>query len=462
MKLLLFFTFIFSLSVASHAQVKKYFPLKEENVDYAQLTDDNLIQYKLSTTKPLTAQTEIDGRYVIKNFDWRKIIPNMSGAMRKFGERLNNNLKMREPLKGENPNFAYFEAVIGVDSLPLMMYTNCTVPLEQTEDGEFIANEVTNLHGINLYFTSKLNDVHQKKINFGRTCSVTTIQNGDLNNVNFTIAVELDGYRFDDIASGNVEINIGGFKEPDRTVIRKSDVGKDVLFDNRVFNIIEFDKGVVHLRFLKKKYNVFEKYNYVGNLNGNKFNIKCSPNLLMLAVYNRYRESKESYDKIMVKAASKKKVDFDVADFEYDVAIYHLGYDVDSMDIYVQQKPLSTMLTHAISVRKTDENYAFNTIVIKNSNPIDTRLMNDYISNVREYFRKYVRYPQYAQDNGVSGIVNFKFLITPDGRITDVEILSSPDNSLSEEVRRLVRNAPLFNLGLVHPIIGSMKLQFTL
>lgn len=460
-KILLTF-FLLCLSVASNAQVKKYPPLRDENVDYTKISDNNLLLYKISTTKPLSTQKSIDSKYVIKNISWRKIIPNNLQSIRNFGEILNESIVMREPLKEEDHTFLYFEAVINIDSLPLMMYSQSSITLTSTENGEYIAENIVNLHGINLYFTSRLNDINKKNIKFGRVCNVTTAMSSDYENVIFTIAVKLESSKFEDITSGSVSVNIGGFKVPDRVVIRKSDVGKDVIFDNRVFSIIEFDRGVVHLRYLKNGYNIFQNYKYMGNINGDNFNMKCNPAVVIYAVYNMYRESKHNYEKIISKADSNKRKNIDPTEFEYDVAVYNLGYDIDSLYLYVEQKPISIMLTHAISVSKSDGNYAFNTILVKNSNTMDTNMAESYISRVRSYFKKNIKYPVEAQDLGIAGAVVFKFVLTPTGEISDIEILSSPHWSLSNEIKRMARNSPRLNLGLSESVHGSMRLLFTL
>lgn len=87
-------------------------------------------------------------------------------------------------------------------------------------------------------------------------------------------------------------------------------------------------------------------------------------------------------------------------------------------------------------------------------------------SKFRTWVQMNVRYPQLAQDNGVSGAVNLKFVIGTDGRIKDITVLSSPDRSLTEEVIRVLNASPIWTPGQQRgkpvSVYGTIKIVFTL
>lgn len=64
----------------------------------------------------------------------------------------------------------------------------------------------------------------------------------------------------------------------------------------------------------------------------------------------------------------------------------------------------------------------------------------------KEKFRNWVQgkldYPLIARENNIQGTVNVKFFIDKDGNLTGIEILSSPDKSLSEETIRVLKTSP--------------------
>ena len=56
-------------------------------------------------------------------------------------------------------------------------------------------------------------------------------------------------------------------------------------------------------------------------------------------------------------------------------------------------------------------------------------------------------YPEIAKENGVEGRVTLQFTITKDGRLQDVKVLSSPDETLSREAVRVVSGSPKWTPG---------------
>lgn len=56
-------------------------------------------------------------------------------------------------------------------------------------------------------------------------------------------------------------------------------------------------------------------------------------------------------------------------------------------------------------------------------------------------------YPELAKDNGIEGRVVLQFTIDTDGRVRDVMVLGSPDESLSREAVRVVSSSPKWEPG---------------
>ena len=56
-------------------------------------------------------------------------------------------------------------------------------------------------------------------------------------------------------------------------------------------------------------------------------------------------------------------------------------------------------------------------------------------------------YPEIAKDNGIEGRVTLQFTIGKDGRLQDVKVLNSPDESLAQEAIRVVSSSPKWEPG---------------
>ena len=58
-----------------------------------------------------------------------------------------------------------------------------------------------------------------------------------------------------------------------------------------------------------------------------------------------------------------------------------------------------------------------------------------------------VKFPQLALENGVKGRVVLSFVIDKDGRLTNIEVLQSPDRTLTEEAVRVLNKSPKWSPG---------------
>ncbi len=65
----------------------------------------------------------------------------------------------------------------------------------------------------------------------------------------------------------------------------------------------------------------------------------------------------------------------------------------------------------------------------------------------REWVQKRLRYPQIAQENNIAGRVTLSFVIEKDGSLTNIEVMQSPDRSLSEEAIRVLKTSPKWEPG---------------
>lgn len=70
------------------------------------------------------------------------------------------------------------------------------------------------------------------------------------------------------------------------------------------------------------------------------------------------------------------------------------------------------------------------------------------LNTFRNWVQGRLRYPQIAQENGISGRVTLSFVVERDGSVTNIQILQSPDRSLAEEATRVVGNSPKWEPGM--------------
>ena len=65
----------------------------------------------------------------------------------------------------------------------------------------------------------------------------------------------------------------------------------------------------------------------------------------------------------------------------------------------------------------------------------------------RNWVQSKVRYPQIAQENGISGRVLMSFIIEKDGSLTNIKVRQTPDRSLSDEAVRVLKQSPKWKPG---------------
>ena len=62
--------------------------------------------------------------------------------------------------------------------------------------------------------------------------------------------------------------------------------------------------------------------------------------------------------------------------------------------------------------------------------------------NLNKFIARSLKYPRYALENGIEGKAVVQFVVRKDGSIGDIEIVSSPHESLSNEAIRLIKLMP--------------------
>lgn len=65
----------------------------------------------------------------------------------------------------------------------------------------------------------------------------------------------------------------------------------------------------------------------------------------------------------------------------------------------------------------------------------------------RNWVQSKVRYPQIAQENNISGRVLVMFVVERDGSLTNIQVLQTPDSSLSDESIRVLKTSPKWKPG---------------
>ncbi len=65
----------------------------------------------------------------------------------------------------------------------------------------------------------------------------------------------------------------------------------------------------------------------------------------------------------------------------------------------------------------------------------------------REWIQQNLRYPEIAAENGISGRVFVRFVVEPDGSVSNVEVVRGVDPALDAEAVRVVKSSPKWSPG---------------
>lgn len=86
--------------------------------------------------------------------------------------------------------------------------------------------------------------------------------------------------------------------------------------------------------------------------------------------------------------------------------------------------------------------------------------MGGDLMTFRNWVQSKVRYPQIAQENNISGRVLLMFVIERDGSLTNIQVLQTPDNSLSDEAIRILKTSPKWSPGMQRN--QAVRVKYTL
>lgn len=76
-----------------------------------------------------------------------------------------------------------------------------------------------------------------------------------------------------------------------------------------------------------------------------------------------------------------------------------------------------------------------------------TFAVND-CNSFSEYIIKNLKYPEHAAENGIQGKVYVKFIVEPDGNVSNVEVIRGIDPILDQEAIRVVKESPKWIPGM--------------
>lgn len=431
----------------SYAQVRKYPPLMKEDINLTELSakygkdaiSENYLFYKMATVAPITVKNEIEENYLLKNYCLDKMFPDKSKEAVALSKVLFDTLRLRTPKADEAQNFIYYEAKIDEKLIPALLCGTINNNLKFSGSNVYQTAFYPNLLNMSIVLTSNLLDVNKRPVRLGETCIVTTSYDGATNLYRIIIAVELKDSFQKVVNSGDIVFSVR-ISEVKEVKIAKNDVGKNL--SELPYTVLAFENGVIHLMY-DKRYKSPVDIKLIGTINNNKFRINIRPVSLVLAVYGKYRDNpKLNFDKF-TNQEIKRKINIDPTEFSYNVDIYHIGYDIDTLHFITPNSSHTSDFKYVAGVTK-DENsdYSFRTIAQTKRVLMASKESNEFNNKLRDYVHHNVKYPAEAQENGISGAVVFHFEIAPDGEIVNVKFIESPDRSLSQAVLDVLRTAP--------------------
>lgn len=69
------------------------------------------------------------------------------------------------------------------------------------------------------------------------------------------------------------------------------------------------------------------------------------------------------------------------------------------------------------------------------------------LSKFRNWVQSNVKYPQIALENGIQGNVVIKFVVEKDGKLSNIQVLQSPDKTLSDAAVQVLQKSPKWKPG---------------
>ena len=69
------------------------------------------------------------------------------------------------------------------------------------------------------------------------------------------------------------------------------------------------------------------------------------------------------------------------------------------------------------------------------------------LSKFRNWVQQNVKYPQIALENGIQGNVVIKFVVEKDGKLSNIQVLQSPDKTLADAAVQVLQKSPKWKPG---------------
>jgi protein TonB len=69
------------------------------------------------------------------------------------------------------------------------------------------------------------------------------------------------------------------------------------------------------------------------------------------------------------------------------------------------------------------------------------------LSKFRNWVQSNVKYPQIALENGIQGNVVIKFVVEKDGKLSNIQVLQSPDKTLADAAVQVLQKSPKWKPG---------------
>ena len=88
------------------------------------------------------------------------------------------------------------------------------------------------------------------------------------------------------------------------------------------------------------------------------------------------------------------------------------------------------------------------------------------IDSLMKFISENIVYPEIAREHGLKGRVLVKFVVKPDGTVSDIEVIESVHFILDEEAIRVVKLMPKWKPGKLYgktvPVTFQLPIMFTL
>jgi TonB family protein len=120
-----------------------------------------------------------------------------------------------------------------------------------------------------------------------------------------------------------------------------------------------------------------------------------------------------------------------------------------------------TMYDHGNLTSHSDDN-----LYISHSSLYPFVAVQPYYPDFGSYLAKSIRYPKYAKERNIQGKVFVQFVVERDGRLVDIKVLRSPDQSLSDEAVRVIQDCSKWQPGIrddeLVRVMYTVPINFTL